>query len=141
MSRGGGHQNLNVVATIAYLILLLLASPITGDPIHLDLIRSIQGGGNLSQTPMILPLVLSYPNSSRNWRAEYGTKKRFSRRHLQKAGASDADAARMRLYDDLLANGCVCDWSCFFFFLLLSFLFIFLDLRFGGVLLDWDFFL
>ncbi|KMZ63930.1 hypothetical protein ZOSMA_38G00380 [Zostera marina] len=104
---GGGDQNLNVVATIAFLILSILASPISGDPIHFDLLRSSDhGGGDLSQTPMILPLVLSYPNSSRNWRAEDGTEKRYSsRRHLQKAGANDADAARMRLYDDLLANG------------------------------------
>lgn len=122
---GGGDQNLNVVATIAFLILSILASPISGDPIHFDLLRSSDhGGGDLSQTPMILPLVLSYPNSSRNWRAEDGTEKRYSsRRHLQKAGANDADAARMRLYDDLLANGCVWWFDCVSLFFVLFFFF------------------
>lgn len=96
-------------AALLFIVLIQFQSPgIFADPA--PLLRS-DGG----RPAMILPLVLSAPNSSRPPRSEF-------HRRLQgsEPGVSDA---RMRLYDDLLSNGyLIC--SFFIRILVLSFGFV-----------------
>lgn len=87
------------VAPLSFLPgLLFLASLAAGDGSPEPFLQTLTGGGVPSA--MVLPLVLSYANSSR--RSNVG--RRFGRRQLQREDPSTA-TARMRLYDDLLTNG------------------------------------
>ncbi|OAY65241.1 Aspartic proteinase-like protein 2 [Ananas comosus] len=63
-----------------------------------------RGGGGGSKSPLVLPLVLSYANSTSHRGRGVGADHFLRRRQLQKEDASRPNA-HMRLYDDLLTNG------------------------------------